>query len=82
MLGYGTEIKASRLYDIKWDRVFFSHDVVFKEAKIGFEHEFVSKDSDTEYVQLECSNEQYNSESSHEEEEQESLQTEEPDLTL
>ena len=82
MLGYGAEIKAYQLYDTEWDRVFFSRDVVFNEAKIGFEHESVSKDSDTEYVQLECSDEQYNSESSHEEEEQESSQIEEPDVTL
>ena len=83
MLGYGTEIKAYRLYNIEWDRVFFSRDVVINEAKIGFEHESVSKDSNTEYVQLECSNEHYmyNSESSHEEEEQESSQIEEPDVT-
>ena len=56
--------------------------MVFNEAKIEFEHESVSKDSDTEYIQLECSSEQYNSESFHEEEEQESSQKEEPDVTL
>ena len=82
MLGYGTEIKAYRLYDTESDRVFFSCNVVFNEAKIRFEHESVNKYSDTEYVQLECSNEQYNSESSHEDEEQESSQIEEPDVTL
>ena len=82
MLGYGTDIKAYQMYDIEWDRVFFSRDVVFNEAKIGFGHESVSKDSDTEFGQLECSNEQYNSESFHEEEEQESSQIEEPDVTL
>ena len=82
MLGYGTEIKAYRLYDIECQRVFFSHDVVFNEATIGFEQESVGKDSDTEYVQLECLNEQHNSESSHEKEEQESPQIEEPEVTL
>ena len=60
----------------------FSHDVVFNEAKIGFEEESVSKDSDNEYVPLECSNEQHNNESSHEEEEQESPQIEEPEVAL
>ena len=76
MLRFGTEIKAYQLYDIEHDRVFFSCDVVVNEANIGFEHESVSKDSNTEYVQLECSVEQYNSESSHEEEEKESSQIE------
>ena len=60
----------------------FSHDVVFNEAKIGFEQESVSKDSDTEYVQLEFSNEQHNSESFHKEKEQESPQIEELEVTL
>ena len=69
MLGYGTEIKAYQLYDIEQERVFLIYDVVFNEAKIGFEQESVRKDSDAGYVQLECSNEQNNSESSHEEEE-------------
>ena len=50
--------------------------MVVNEAKIEFEHESVSKDASTEYVQLECSIEQYNSESSHEEEEKESSQIE------
>ena len=56
--------------------------MVFNGAKMGFEQESVSKDSDTKYVQLECSNEQHNSESSHEGEEQESSQIEEHDVTL
>ena len=45
--------------------------MVFNEVKIGLEQESVSMDSDTEYVQLECSNEQHNSESFHEEAEKE-----------
>ena len=61
---------------------FFSRDVVFNKAKIGFEQESINKDSDTEFVPLECSNEQHNSECSHEEEEQESPQIEEPEVTL
>ena len=81
MLGYGTETKAYRLYDIERQRVFFSRDVVFNESKRGFEKESVSKDSDTEYVQLECSNEDHG-ESSHKEDEQESPQQETPDVIL
>ena len=67
-VGYGTKTKVYRLYDIERERVFFHGDVVFNEAKIGFEQQSVCKDSDTDYVQLECSNEQHNSESSHEKE--------------
>ena len=78
MLGYGTETKAYRLYDIEQQRVFFSQDVVFNESKKGFEKESVSKDS---AVQLECSNEDH-SESSHKEDEQESPQQEIPDVIL
>ena len=55
--------------------------MVFNESKTGFEKEPVSKDSDTEYVQLECSNENHG-ESSHEEGEQESTQQEIPDVIL
>ena len=81
MLGYGTETKAYRLYDIERQRVIFSRDVIFNESKTGFEKEPVSKDSDTEYVQLECSNENHG-ESSHEEGKQESTQQEIPDIIL
>ena len=70
MIGYGTESKVHLLYDIEQERVAFICDVVFNEAKIGFV-ESVSWDSDTEYVQLECSNEEHNGESIHEEKEQE-----------
>ena len=82
MLGYGTETKAYRLYDIERERVILSRDVVFNETRTGFEKESVNKDSDIEYVQLECSNEEQNNESFHEEEEQESPQVEEPDVIL
>ena len=81
MLGYGTETKAYRLYDTERQRVFFSHDVVFNESKEGSEKEPVSKDSDTEYVQLECSNEDNNG-NSHEEDQQEPQQQGSPIVTL
>ena len=55
MLAYGTKTKAYRLYDIEQERVIFNHDVVFNETRTGFEKESVNKDSDIEYVQLECS---------------------------
>ena len=54
--------------------------MVFNETK-RFEKESISQDSDTGYVQLECSNEDHN-ESVHEEEEQESPQIGEPDVIL
>lgn len=76
MLGYGTETKAYRLYDVEREKVFLSRDVVFNETKNGIEKESVHKDSDTGRVQLECSSEEDHSESSHEEEEQESPQEE------
>jgi len=56
--------------------------VVFNETKNGIEKEPVNMDSDTEYVQLEYSNEEETSESTHEEGRQESSQVEEPDVTL
>ena len=50
MLGYGTETKAYRLYDIEREKVFFSHSVVFNETTNGIEKEPVSNDSDTRCV--------------------------------
>jgi len=38
--GYGTEIKAYHSYDVKQEKVLFSHDVVFDETKKGTEKEF------------------------------------------
>ena len=61
------------MYDTEHQRVFHSRDVVFNESKVGSEKEPISKDSDTEYVQLECSNEDNNG-NSHEEDEQEPQQ--------
>ena len=62
MLGYGTEIKTHRLYDIEREEVFFSIDVVFNESKNGF-METKGSDTDTKCVQLECLNEESHSES-------------------
>ena len=55
--------------------------MVFNESKEGSEKEPVSKDSDTEYVQLECSNEDNNG-NSHEEDQQEPQQQGSPIVTL
>ena len=46
MLGYGTETKAHRLYDIEREKVFFICDVVFSESKNGF-METKSSDANT-----------------------------------
>ena len=67
MLGYGTETKAYRLYDVERKRVIFSREVVFDETKNGIEKESVSKDSDTECVHLESSSDDDHTESSEEE---------------
>ena len=80
MLGYGTETKAYRLYDIERKKVFFSRDVVFNENVNGIEKESVSNDSDTRFVQIKCSDEEDHTESFNEEEEQESLQEEQESL--
>ena len=53
----------------------------FQWTKTRFE-ESVNKDSDIEYVQLECSDEEHNNESFHEKEEQKFPQVEEPDVIL
>ena len=82
MLGYGTETKAYRLYDIEQKKVFFSRDVVFNENVNGIEKESVSNDSDTRFVQIKCSDEEDHTESFNEEEEQESLQEEDSDTGL
>ena len=82
MLGYGTETKAYRLYDIEQKKVFFSCDVVFNENVNGIEKESVSNDSDTRFVQIKCSDEEDHTESFNEEEEQESLQEEDSDTGL
>ena len=55
--------------------------MVFNESKEGSEKEPASKDSDTEYVQLECSNEDNNG-NSHEEDQQEPQQQGSPIVTL
>ena len=71
MLGYGTETKAYRLYDLQRKRVFFSRDVVFNETINGIEKESSSDNSVTKCVQLDCSGEDDHTETSHEEDKQE-----------
>jgi len=56
MLGYGTETKAYRLYDVEQGKVFFSRDVVFNEAKCGIEKE--PENIPIGQVELECFNEE------------------------
>ena len=81
MLGYGTETKAYRLYDIAREKVFFSRDVIFNETKNGIEKEPVSNDPNTSSVKLEWSSVEHD-ESFLEEEEQESLQESDSDTCL
>ena len=57
MLGYGTETKAYRLYDIERKKVLYSRDVIFNEAASG-KDEAINKTSDIRYVQLECLNDE------------------------
>ena len=57
MLGYGTETKAYRLYDVERKKVFYSRNVIFNEAASGKE-EAMNKTSDIKYVQLECLNDE------------------------
>ena len=59
MLGYGTETKAYRLYDLEKKKVIFSRDVVFDETKnVTHEGDDPSKnESGTKFVQLDCLNE-------------------------
>lgn len=54
MLGYGTETKAYRLYDVEREKVFFSRDVIFNETTNGIEKEPGSNDLQTKCVQLDC----------------------------
>ena len=57
MLGYGTETKAYRLYDVEREKVLYSRDVIFNEAASGKE-EAMNKTSDIRYVQLKCLNDE------------------------
>ena len=77
MLGYGTETKAYRLYDLEKKKVIFSRDVVFDETKnVTHKDDDPSKnESGTKFVQLDCLNED-------EIEEHQPLQVEEPNLPL
>ena len=57
MLGYGTETKAYRLYDVERKKVIFSRDVVFNESKNGIEESSESTQDSTRYVQLDSGRE-------------------------
>ena len=70
------------MYNVEQEKVLFSRDVIFDELRKGTEEEFVNKDLNTAYVQLECSSEEDYSDSNSEEEEQESSQVKEPETTL
>lgn len=80
LLGYGTQTKAYRLYDVVREKVFFSRDVVFEEAKNGIEKEPTSKVSETGCVQLEWSSEEGHSETENIHEEEQLSSQEEPSL--
>ena len=56
MLGYGTETKAYRLYDLEKKKIIFSQDVVFDETKnaIKEDDDPAKNESGTKFVQLDC----------------------------
>ena len=53
MLGYGTETRAYRLYNLEKKKVIFSRDLVFDEAKNG-DDDRLKNESGTKFVQLDC----------------------------
>ena len=53
MLGYGTETRAYRLYNLEKKKVIFSRDLVFDEAKNG-DDDPLKNESGTKFVQLDC----------------------------
>ena len=57
-LGYGTDVKGYRLYDIQRSRVTFSRDVILDEKHFGFEEnekdEFEKEQEDSRKVEIEC----------------------------
>lgn len=57
-LGYGTDVKGYRLYDIQRSRVIFSRDVIFDEKHFGFEenekNEVEKEQEDSRKVEIEC----------------------------
>jgi len=50
MLGYGTETKAYRLYDLEKKKVFFSRDVLFNELKSGIDDDCQPQESGTNVI--------------------------------
>jgi len=59
MMGYGTETKAYRLYDLENRKVFFSRDVLFNELRSGLDDDDddsrpQKSESDTKVIQLDC----------------------------
>ena len=77
MLGYGTETKAYRLYDLEKKKVFFSRDVLFNELKSGIDDDCQPQESKsgTKVIQLDYLSED-------EKLEEQVPQTEETDLPL
>ena len=53
LLGYGSETKGYRLYDLKRLKVFYSRDVLFCESERGFEKE--RSVQERRYVEIDCS---------------------------
>ena len=51
LLGYGTETKGYRLYDIQRQKVIYSHDVLFDESRRGIQEEPEAKNGD-KYIEL------------------------------
>ena len=57
-LGYGTDVKGCRLYDIQRSQVIFIRDVIFDEKHYGFEenekNEVEKEQEDSRKVEIEC----------------------------
>ena len=53
LLGYGSETKGYRLYNLKRLKVFYSRDVLFCESERGFEKE--RSVQERRYVEIDCS---------------------------
>ena len=57
-LGYGTDVKGNRLYDIQRSRVIFSRDVIFDEKHFGFDekekNEVEKEQEDSHKFEIEC----------------------------
>ncbi len=54
-LGYGTETKGYRLYDLKKAKVFYSRDVIFNESERAVEEPERDKEGAAKhYVEFDC----------------------------